>query len=82
MSQITLTPITSAEKYMEYLKTKADYPNFPPPETVITIYSNALLKTILAEYNWRQGTACFKYLYLIDDGKVAVIYIGGVDHLL
>jgi purine-nucleoside phosphorylase len=77
MSKI-ITPITSAEKYMNYLKTKADYPDFPPPKTVITIYSSSLLKRILADYNYRQGTRCFDHLYLIDDGKVAVFYIGGM----
>ncbi len=74
----TFTPITSAEKYMEYRKTQADYPKFPPPKTVITIYSTSLLKRILTDYKHNRGTGSFKELYLLEDGKIGVFYIGGM----
>ena len=74
----TFTLITSAEKYMEYRKTKDDYPRFSPPTTVITIYSTSLLKKILTDYSYRQGTGSFKELYLLDNGKTGVFYIGGM----
>lgn len=72
------TPITSATKYLEYLKTKPDFPAFAPPETVITIYSSSLMEKILADYPHTQGTSCFSELYLIDDGKVGVFYVRGM----
>lgn len=73
-----VTFITSAEQYMEYRKSKDDYPKFAPPKTVITIYSSSLLKNILSTYNYQQGTGSFKNLYLLENGEVGVFYIAGV----
>jgi purine-nucleoside phosphorylase len=72
------TPITSAAKYLEYLKTKPNFPTFSPPETVIMIYSSSLMGKILDDYPHKQGTSCFSELYLIDDGRVGVFYVRGM----
>ncbi len=69
--------ITSAEKYCLYLKANGHYPNVTPPETVIFIFSNSLLKSILAGHPHEQRKEpMLSDLYFLGDGKVAVMKSG------
>lgn len=67
-----LTPITSAKQYIDYLATVEESPSYPPPETVVIVFSKTHLDRVLTQYN-HTNSGFLSHLYSIDDGKVGLV---------